>query len=221
VSFRIDKGETVGLLGDNGAGKSTLIKIMSGVVQPTSGYLEWEGRQVTLGSRRDSEALGIEPIFQDGALCESMPIWRNLFLGREEASCLGFMNQRKMRRASIDIMQSSVHIGTHIDPDQLVGELSGGQRQAVAIARAVHFKRNLLLLDEPTSALGVRETEAVLAYVERLRSQGVSSVLVTHNLYHAYQVCQRFVVVSHGRVLLDVRRDEVALDDLTRAVIAA
>lgn len=221
VSFRVDAGETVALLGDNGAGKSTLIKIISGVVAPTSGQMLWNGETVVMKSRRESAALGIEPIFQDGALCEAMPIWRNLFLGREQSGRLGFMNSKQMRRTTSEIMQSSVQIGIHIDPDQLVGELSGGQRQAVAIARAVHFKGSLLLLDEPTSALGVRETEAVLAYVKRLRAEGVSSVLVTHNLYHAYQVCQRFVVVSHGQILLDVSRDEVGLDELTRAVIAA
>jgi simple sugar transport system ATP-binding protein len=221
VSFHVGHNETVGLLGDNGAGKSTLIKAISGVVVPDEGEIRWRGEPVRLRSRSDSAALGIEPIFQDGALCESMPIWRNIFLGRETAGFGGFLRARTMRGQARDIMDSTVEIGVHIDPDQLVGELSGGQRQAVAIARAVHFKRHLLLLDEPTSARGVRETEAVLRFVIRLREEGVSSVLVSHNLYHAYKVCQRFVVVSHGQIILDVARDDVTLDELTRAVIAA
>jgi simple sugar transport system ATP-binding protein len=220
-SFSVSEGETVGLLGDNGAGKSTLIKAISGVVLPDEGSILWRGEPVVLRSRRDSAALGIEPIFQDGALCEALPIWRNMFLGRESTSRWGLLRRAEMKRDALQMMQDTVHIGTHIDSDQPVGELSGGQRQAVAIARAVHFKRSLLLLDEPTSALGVRETQAVLDYVTKLSQEGVSSVLVTHNLYHAYQVCQRFVVVSHGLVTLDVARDDIGLDDLTKLVIAA
>lgn len=220
VSFRISSGETVGLLGDNGAGKSTLVKIISGVVRPDAGKMLWNGQPVEIASRRDSEILGIEPIYQDGALCESMSIWRNLFLNRENTGRLGFLDSRSMKAEAVRIMESSVQLGSQLNPNHLVGQLSGGQRQAVAIARAVHFKRDLLLLDEPTSALGVRETEAVLAYVEKVRSEGVANVLVTHNLYHAFQICQRFVVISHGQVLLDVARDEVTLEELTNAAIA-
>lgn len=220
VSFAIRRGETLGLLGDNGAGKSTLVKIMAGVVQPDAGTLLWQGGPVRLSSRVTSAALGIEPIYQDGALCESMPIWRNVFLGREHAAPGGFLRARAMRTAAGDILRGVIEIGTHIDPNRLVSELSGGQRQAVAIARAVHFKRTLLLLDEPTSALGVRETEAVLSYVRRLKEEGVSSVLITHNLHHAYQVCDRFVLMRHGRVTLDAPRGELSQEDLTAHVIA-
>ena len=220
VSFSIGRGETVGLFGDNGAGKSTLVKIMAGVERADSGTIFWEGKPVPLNSRSASAALGIEPIFQDGALCESMPIWRNVFLGREDTARGGFLRAANMRSTAATILRSVVEIGAHIDPDRLVGELSGGQRQAVAIARAVHFKRTLLLLDEPTSALAVRETEALLGYVRRLKEEGVSSVLVTHNLYQAYQVCERFIVMAHGRVSLNTSRDDISLADLTEHVIA-
>ncbi|MBO0801564.1 MAG: sugar ABC transporter ATP-binding protein [Nocardiopsaceae bacterium] len=219
VSFTVGKGETVGLFGDNGAGKSTLVKIMAGVERADAGSIFWEGKPAPLGSRRASAELGIEPIYQDGALCESMPIWRNVFLGREDTVRGGFLRTRRMRDAASDILRSDIEIGAHIDTDRLVSELSGGQRQAVAIARAVHFKRSLLLLDEPTSALAVRETEALLGYVRRLRDEGVSSVLITHNLHQAYQVCERFVVMSRGRVSLDAARDEVTLADLTNRVL--
>lgn len=221
VTFAVHRGETVGLLGDNGAGKSTLIKVMCGVVRPDAGELHWEGRPVELSSRQESEALGIEPIYQDGALCDSMPIWRNVFLGRERVATGGLMRTRSMRATAAEVLHSVIEIGSHVHPDQLVGELSGGQRQAVAIARAVHFKRSLLLLDEPTSALGVRETEALLAYLVRLKEERVSSVFVTHNLYHAYKVCDRFVVMSHGEVVADVTHDEITLEQLTEHVIAA
>ena len=220
VSFSIDRGETVGLFGDNGAGKSTLVKIMAGVERADAGTILWEGQPVPLGSRSASAALGIEPIFQDGALCESMPIWRNVFLGREDTARGGFLRAGNMRATAATILRSVVEIGAHIDPDRLVGELSGGQRQAVAIARAVHFKRTLLLLDEPTSALAVRETEALLGYVRRLKDEGVSSVLITHNLHQAYQVCERFIVLAHGRVSLTTSRGEISLADLTEHVIA-
>jgi simple sugar transport system ATP-binding protein len=220
VSFTIGRGETVGLFGDNGAGKSTLIKIMAGVEQATAGEIFWEGKPVPLGSRRASAALGIEPIYQDGALCESMPIWRNVFLGREDTVRGGFLRAKSMRATASTILRSVIEIGAHIDPERLVGELSGGQRQAVAIARAVHFKRALLLLDEPTSALAVLETEALLSYVRRLRDEGVSSVLITHNLHQAYRVCERFIVMSHGQVSMDARHGEISLADITEHVIA-
>jgi simple sugar transport system ATP-binding protein len=124
-----------------------------------------------------------------------------------------------MRDVAVDVLRTTVHISGIDDPDKEVGELSGGQKQAVAIARAVHFKRRILLLDEPSSALSVRETENLLAYIKRLRDENVSSVLVTHNLYHAYQVCDRFVVMSHGREVVDVAKAATSIDELTRYVV--
>lgn len=218
VSFVIRQGETVGLLGDNGAGKSTLVKIISGVVRHDTGTVLWQGQPVRMDTRAASAALGIEPIFQDGALCNAMPIWRNMFLGREQHA-RGILRARAMRSRATAMLRDVMEIGG-VHPDRLVGELSGGQRQAVAIARAVHFKRTLLLLDEPTSALGARETEDVLAYIRRLKEERVSSVFITHNLYHAYQVCDRFIVMNQGRVVLDTQRADISLDELTKCVIA-
>jgi simple sugar transport system ATP-binding protein len=217
--FQIGHNEIVGLLGDNGAGKSTLIKLMSGVIQADEGTIMADGKEVTLNSRRDSEALGIETIYQDTALVDTMSVTRNVFMGREITNFLGFMRHRKMKEITLEVLQRGVHIGGIEDPHKLVGELSGGQKQAVAIARAVYFKRLILLLDEPTSALAVRATERLLAYIRELKEEGVSSVLVTHNLYHAYQVCDRFVVMSHGTKVLDLPKEETSLEDLTEAVI--
>jgi len=221
VNFTIQHGQAIGLLGDNGAGKSTLVKVISGVVVPDSGSISWNGEPVVIHSRRDSAHLGIETIYQDGALCDTMPIWRNIFLGRELRGPLGFMRIHTMRETSIEVLQSLTEMSKVHSPDTWVGDLSGGQRQAVAIARAVFFKRTLLLLDEPTSALGVRETDAVLAYIQRLKSENVSSVLITHNVHHAYQVCDRFVVMSRGRVRNDIMKTDITQDALIRLVAEA
>jgi simple sugar transport system ATP-binding protein len=219
LDFHLGAGEVVGLLGDNGAGKSTLIKMMSGIVQPDTGAVFVDGAAVAVRSRRDSQKIGIETIYQDTALVDSMSIVRNIFMGRELVGTRGFLDHRRMREVAIDVLRTTVHISGIDNPDKEVGALSGGQKQAVAIARAVYFKRRILLLDEPTSALSVRETESLLAYIKRLRDEGVSSVLVTHNLYHAYQACDRFVVMSHGRKVIDVSKADTSIDELTRHVV--
>jgi simple sugar transport system ATP-binding protein len=219
LDFHLGEGEVVGLLGDNGAGKSTLIKMMSGIVPPDAGQVFVDGAEVQVRSRRDSQKIGIETIYQDTALVDSMSIVRNIFMGRELVGKRGFLDHRRMREVAVDVLRTSVHISGIDDPDKEVGALSGGQKQAVAIARAVYFKRRILLLDEPTSALSVRETENLLGYIKRLRDEAVSSVLVTHNLYHAYQVCDRFVVMSHGRKVFDVAKADTSIDELTRHVV--
>jgi simple sugar transport system ATP-binding protein len=218
VSFQVRKGEILGLLGDNGAGKSTLVKTMSGVVQPTSGTILWNGKPVQLNTRHDSTNLGIEVIYQDSGLVNSLTIARNIFLGREPSYPGGFMRQRYMRRVAAEILDEVVAIRGIDSPDKLVGSLSGGQKQAVAIARAVHFNRTLLVLDEPTSALAARATHALFEYLSTLRSRGLSSVLVTHDLFDAYRICDRFVVMSHGQVALEATREETSIEELTQTV---
>jgi simple sugar transport system ATP-binding protein len=219
LDFHLSAGEVVGLLGDNGAGKSTLIKMMSGIVRPDKGEVFVDGEPIAVNSRRDSQRIGVETIYQDTALVDSMSIVRNIFMGRELVGPAGFLDHRRMREVAVEVLRTTVHISGIDDPDKEVGELSGGQKQAVAIARAVYFKRRILLLDEPTSALSVRETENLLAYIKRLRDENVSSVLVTHNLYHAYQVCDRFVVMSHGRKVFDVPKAAATIEELTRHVV--
>ena len=219
VSISIGHSEIVGLLGDNGAGKSTLVRMISGVTKPTEGEWLWNGSPITHLSRSVTEGLGVETIFQDSALVDQMTITRNIFMGREMTNWLGLMQIKKMDAISSEILDSVVTIEGIRSPRQLVGSLSGGQKQAVAIARAVHFKRTLLVLDEPTSALAVRATEALLAYLGQLKSEGVSSVLVTHNLHHAFKVCDRHIVMNHGEVILDVRREDTTVEQLTAAVV--
>ena len=220
VDFHIAPREVVGLLGDNGAGKSTLIKMMSGVVEPNQGSVFVEGKETKIKNRKESEELaGIETIYQNSALCDDMTIMRNIFMGREITNSLGFMNHKKMEEISTEVLTSGVEIAGIDSPNKEIGSLSGGQKQAVAIARAVYFKRKILLLDEPTSALSVRETEKVLNYVTDLKKENVSSVIVTHNLYHAFQVCDRFVVMSHGRVVFEKTKEDTNIEEVTEQVI--
>jgi simple sugar transport system ATP-binding protein len=220
VDFEVRQNEVVGLLGDNGAGKSTLIKILSGVVNPDKGEFLRNGEAVDIGSRRKSETAGIQTIYQDIALVGSMSIMRNIFAGREPTGALGFLKMREMRDTTMEILDSYVRIAGITSPDLSVEDLSGGQAQAVAIARAVHFKRDILLLDEPTSALSVRETEKVLTIMRELAESGVSCVFVTHNIYHAFRVCDRFVVMAHGRVVKSVVKAETSLNELTDMIMS-
>jgi simple sugar transport system ATP-binding protein len=219
MNFHINRAEVVGLLGDNGAGKSTLVKMISGINPPTSGEVYINGAKAEIDTRAKSEAAGIETIYQDIALVDAMSITRNIFMGREITNRWGFMNHQRMQDVAIDILGSAVQISGIDDPGKEVGFLSGGQKQAVAIARAVHFKRNVLLLDEPTSALSVRETEHLLAYVRDLKKDGTSSVLVTHNLYHAFMVCDRFVVMSHGTKVFEAKKADTTIEEVTDHVI--
>lgn len=219
LSFHIGEGEMVGLLGDNGAGKSTTVNLISGIHKPTDGYLTVDGKKTAFTCRSDSADAGIETIYQHTALVDSLSITRNIFMGRELTDRFGFLRQREMREIAMEVLQNAVHISGIDSPDTLVGNLSGGQKQAVAIARAVYFKKRVLLLDEPTSALSVRETEALLNQVLKLKAENVSSVLVTHNIYHAYQVCDRFVIMSHGTKVVDVDKADTTINQLTEYVV--
>jgi len=219
LSFHIGEGEVVGLLGDNGAGKSTTVNLISGIHKPTDGYLSVDGKKTAFTCRSDSADAGIETIYQHTALVDSLSITRNIFMGRELTDRVGFLRQREMREIAMEVLQNAVHISGIDSPDTLVGNLSGGQKQAVAIARAVYFKKRVLLLDEPTSALSVRETEALLNQVLKLKAENVSSVLVTHNIYHAYQVCDRFVIMSHGTKVFDVDKADTTINQLTEYVV--
>lgn len=217
VGLRIDSGEVLGLVGDNGAGKSTLIKILSGIYKPEEGRILKEGKEVKILSRKDSMDLGIETIYQDTALIDQMSIWRDIFLAREITRPLSFLNKRSMRKKSSEMLDY-VGIEGIQSPNQLVGELSGGQKQSVAIARAIYFKSKILLLDEPTSALSVKESQNVLNYIRQLRNEGITSVFVTHNLMHVYSVADRFVVLSHGKTIANIMKEETSVEDLIKII---
>jgi simple sugar transport system ATP-binding protein len=205
VTFRVFKDEIVGLLGDNGAGKSTLIKVLSGAVRATSGDIYIKGRKVDIRSTTDAIANGIETIYQDSALVTQLSITRNLFLGREPTIGPRFLNrldQATMEQVARDLLKR-VGISKNIPPTTPIGSLSGGERQAVAIARAMHFDSDLIVLDEPTNNLGVAETQGVLRFVRNARDSGHSCIFIAHNIHHVFQVVDRIVVMRQGKVVAD------------------
>jgi simple sugar transport system ATP-binding protein len=199
VNFNVRPNEIVGLLGDNGAGKSTLIKVLSGAVPLTSGDIYIKGRKVEMRSTADAIANGIETIYQDSALVPQLSIARNLFLGREPVKRFNRMDQEAMNRVARDLLKK-VGITKNIPPTTPIGSLSGGERQAVAIARAMHFDSDLIILDEPTNNLGVAETQGVLRFVRGARDSGHSCIFIAHNIHHVFQVVDRIVVMRRGTI---------------------
>ena len=220
INFSINPREVIGLVGDNGAGKSTLIKIISGVLQPTQGTISVNGRETALTSSKIAMEAGIETIYQDMNLIDGMDIMRNIFCGREQTTKWGFLKMKEMQARTMELLEKEVTIEGIRSPSQLVGKLSGGQKQSVSIARAMLFKKQILLLDEPTSALSVRETQAFLDHILRLREEGLSVVLVTHNIYHAFQVADRFFLLSHGKNVLSVDKAQTNVEELTKIIVA-
>lgn len=218
VSFDVHAGECHCLLGDNGAGKSTFIKVMSGVHEATAGEMFIKGRPVRFTSPRDAMAAGIATVYQDLAMIPLMSISRNFWMGREPERGIWPFRTFDMRRADQVTMDEMRKMGINLrGPDQAVGTLSGGERQTVAITRAVYFGASVLILDEPTSALGVRQTANVLSTIDRVRKQGISIVFITHNVRHALAVGDRFTVLNRGQTLGTARRGEVdsgALQDM-------
>jgi simple sugar transport system ATP-binding protein len=203
VNLTVNRGEVVGLLGDNGAGKSTLIKVLSGAVPATSGEIHVKGRKVEMNSTTDAIANGIETIYQDSALVTQLSIARNLFLGREPTrGFLGRLDLPMMEEVASGLLKK-VGISKNIPPSTPISALSGGERQAVAIARAMHFDSDLIILDEPTNNLGVAETQGVLKFVRTARDTGHSCIFIAHNIHHVFQVVDRIAVMRLGTVVVD------------------
>jgi len=217
ISVGVNAGEVTCVLGDNGAGKSTFIKILSGVHRHDEGELLVEGRPTSFGSPREAKERGIATVFQDLATVPLMSIWRNFFLGSEPT-----MGRGPFKHIDVAFAQRTMHeelrkMGIDVrDPDQPVGTLSGGERQAVAIARAVYFGAKVLILDEPTSALGVKQSGVVLRYVAQARDRGLGVIFITHNPHHAYPVGDRFVILNRGRLMGDWRKSEISRDELVK-----
>lgn len=215
ISLAVNAGEVLCLLGDNGAGKSTLIKTLSGVHKPTSGDFLVEGNKVVFESPRDALNAGIATVYQDLAMIPLMSITRNFFMGREPLRRVGPFRFMDMDFADRVAREEMVRIGIDIrDPQQAVGTLSGGERQCVAIARAVYFGAKVLILDEPTSALGVRQTSMVLKYIFQVRQKGLGVIFITHNVRHAHAVGDRFTVLNRGKTLGTYAKSEIELDEL-------
>ncbi|MEU4548524.1 ATP-binding cassette domain-containing protein [Nonomuraea dietziae] len=213
VSMSVAAGQVTCVLGDNGAGKSTLIKILAGVHQHDSGELLVDGAPVRLSSPRDALDRGIATVYQDLAMIPLMSVWRNFFLGSEPVKSMGRFDVARARRVAREELRA---MGIDIrDVDQPVGTLSGGERQSVAIARAVHFGARVLILDEPTSALGVKQAGVVLRYIARARDRGLGVVFITHNPHHAYPVGDRFLLLNRGTSIGEYGKADITREELT------
>jgi simple sugar transport system ATP-binding protein len=219
VSLAVYPGQVTCVLGDNGAGKSTLIKILSGVHKQSEGEFTVAGAPADFNSPRDAMSKGIATVFQDLATVPLMSVWRNFFLGNEPKKWwkpLGILDIAKAKRvAKEELLAMGIDLR---DTNQPIGTLSGGERQAVAIARAVYFGANVLILDEPTSALGVRQSGIVLKYILAARDRGVAVIFITHNPHHANLVGDRFILLNRGRMTASFERETVVLDELIQAM---
>jgi simple sugar transport system ATP-binding protein len=213
VTTHVEAGRVTCVLGDNGAGKSTLIKILSGVHQQSKGDYLVEGTPVRFESPRDARAAGIATVYQDLAMAPLMSVWRNFFLGSEPGTLGRFDHEFAKATAKSEMKKMGIDVR---DIDQPVGTLSGGERQSVAIARAVYFGAKVLILDEPTSALGVRQSGVVLRYIRAAAERGLGVIFITHNPHHAYPVGDRFLLLNRGRSMGDFAKSELALDELVR-----
>ncbi len=222
VDFSVEDNEVVGLIGDNGAGKSTLIKILSGVFPPTKGEIYAKGQKIDLKaySVKEARRLGIETVFQEQALGIKQVIWRNLFLGREVTNRLGFLDVPRARHEAQCMISDLLGFrGAGISTDSQVETLSGGERQGVAIGRAMYFEANLVILDEPTRALSVKEVNKILSFIRKLKECGKSCVYISHTIANIYSVSNRFVILDRGCVVAEYSKDEICEADLNEMLI--
>ncbi len=216
VNFTLRTGEVVGLLGDNGAGKSTLIKVITGVHTPDAGEYLFDGKRIEGLTVRGGRALGIETVFQERALAEQQPLWRNIFMGRPIQRRFGFLNVGEMRRITQQLMgQSMGFTSAALTPDTTVVGLSGGERQGLAIVRALYFEADVIILDEPTMGLSLKETDKLVHFVAGIKKAGKSAVFIDHNIFHVYSVADRIVLLDRGTVAGDFPTSRYTLEELT------
>jgi simple sugar transport system ATP-binding protein len=222
ISLTIGRNEIVGLIGDNGAGKSTLIKVMTGVLAPTSGRIFIRDREIDLSdySVRMAHDLAIETVYQEKSLADKQPLWRNFFVGRQITNRFGFIDIKRQKEVANDILMNAIGFrGAGISTESTVAQLSGGERQGIAIGRAMHFKADLIVLDEPTVALAVKEVRKVLDFVRRIKESGRACVYIEHNLAHVHEVADRMIVLDRGRVVAEIRPQDMSVVDLTEFLI--
>jgi simple sugar transport system ATP-binding protein len=222
IDLAIGRNEIVGLIGDNGAGKSTLIKVLTGVIQPSSGRIYVRDKELDLASHSvgHAHAMSIETVYQDKSLGEKQPLWRNFFVGRQITNRFGFINIREEKRIAQDILLNTIGFrGVGIGVDSNVKQLSGGERQGIAIGRAMHFNSDLIILDEPTVALAVKEVRKVLDFVRRIKASGRACIYIEHNLAHVHEVADRLLVLDRGEIVADVAPKDMTVAELTEFLI--
>jgi simple sugar transport system ATP-binding protein len=215
INFHLGQNEVVGLLGDNGAGKSTLIKIITGYYQPTSGDVFFNGRKVDHLTVPKARELGVETVYQERALAELQTLWRNIFLGRELTNSLGFLDIQRMRDETHRLMTQSMGFTSHaVSPDSRVGKYSGGEKQGVAIVRALFFDAEIIVLDEPTMGLSLKESAKLVNFVNGIKQAGKAAIFIDHNILHVYNVADRVVVIDRGRVAGEFLTKNIDLNEL-------
>jgi len=219
VDFHADAGQVMALVGDNGAGKSTLIKCVAGIHPVDGGEILWDGKPVTIAGPKDAAALGIEVVYQDLALCDNLDVVQNMFLGRETRSTFRRLDEAKMEKQTADVLKD-LSVTTIGSVRQTVAGLSGGQRQSVAVAKAVLWNSKLVILDEPTAALGVAQTRQVLDLVRRLGEQGLAVVLISHNLHDIFEVADTITVLRLGQNVAEYKRTDVTQTQVVEAITA-
>ena len=220
VEFTVGNNEIVGLVGDNGAGKSTLIKIITGVHPPTSGDIYFKGEKITRHSVKRSRELGIETVYQERALADQQALWRNVFAGRELTHRFGFLKVKQQKAETDRLIRE--HMGftsKAIATDSMVLSLSGGEKQGVAIGRALYFEADLIILDEPTMGLSLSETRKVLDFVHSIKEQGKSAIFISHNIYYVYPVADRFVVLDRGQVAGEFLKKDISQEELVDKMV--
>ncbi len=220
VDFNIKRGEIVGLLGDNGAGKSTLIKLIAGLYPADSGSFIFKEKNIELKkySVAKGRRMGIETVYQDRALGLLQPLWQNIFIGRHLKNRFGFIDAQAEKQATVEILDKLGLGGDRVSPETLAGVLSGGERQGIAIGRAMYFDADLIILDEPTTALAVGEVDKVLKFITELKQKGKSVIFITHNINHVWQSADRFFVLSHGKNILIEEKENTSIEALLDAI---
>lgn len=218
VTLEVWKGEVIGLIGDNGAGKSTLAGIIAGAIPKTAGKIYIRGREVEISGVQDARRYGIEMVYQDHAVVDVLDVARNIFLGRElvKPGLIRLLDIERMKREAEKAIK---RLELRVPPDREVKFLSGGERQGVAISRAMYFKAELVILDEPTAALSVSAARKVLDFVRQLKNSGIACILISHNLHHVYPVADRIVVLSRGVKIADIRKEETSVEELEEILI--
>ena len=220
VNFEVGRNEIVGLVGDNGAGKSTLIKIITGVHPPSSGEIYYKAAKITRHSVKRSRELGIETVYQERALADQQALWRNVFAGRELVHKFGFLKVRQQKQETNDLIREHMGFTSEaINTDSMVLSLSGGEKQGVAIGRALYFEADLIILDEPTMGLSLSETRKVLDFVHSIKEQGKSAIFISHNIYYVYPVADRFVILDRGNIAGEFFKKDISQKDLVEKMV--
>ncbi len=214
INFKVGNNEIIGLIGDNGAGKSTLIKIISGLYPPDSGKIFLNGKELNKWGIKEARNAGIETVYQDKALADQQSLESNIFMGREISNFIGYINFKKQRIETEKLMREMGFTSSLLIPESKVLTCSGGEREGVAISRAIFFKANLVILDEPTTALSILETKKVFDFVQRIKERGSSCIFITHNIYHVYDIAERFAIMDRGEISASINKSTITLDEL-------